>query len=151
MECFAFGGAIVRFASLETSFHAANHTIPPPPSTRAFHFAPRIKTARRFTAKNPWWKSELLEKSGIKSSNLPKRFCMVGTRYFAFASNDWYSIWYYSSGQPWSITSLLGLVFRRRRVVFILLAMPPTSRGGRRWCCGVADSSLCLKSDMPQH
>ena len=22
---------------------------------------------------------------------------------------------------------------------------------GRRWCCGVADSSLCLKSDMPQH
>ena len=36
-------------------------------------------------------------------------------------------------------------VFRRRRAVFILLAMPPTSRGGRRWCCGVADSSLSLK------
>ncbi|MCI6224708.1 MAG: hypothetical protein MR656_06285 [Bacteroidales bacterium] len=32
MECFAFGGGIVRFASLETSFHSANHTIPPPPS-----------------------------------------------------------------------------------------------------------------------
>ena len=32
VECFAFGGGIVRFASLETSFHAANHTIPPPPS-----------------------------------------------------------------------------------------------------------------------
>ena len=32
VECFAFGGATVRFASLETSFHAANHTIPPPPS-----------------------------------------------------------------------------------------------------------------------
>ena len=32
VECFAFGGAIVCFASLETSFHAANHTIPPPPS-----------------------------------------------------------------------------------------------------------------------
>ena len=25
MECFAFGGATVCFASLETSFHAANH------------------------------------------------------------------------------------------------------------------------------
>ncbi|MDY5360285.1 MAG: hypothetical protein SPG67_03360 [Sodaliphilus sp.] len=25
VECFAFGGATVRFASLETSFHAANH------------------------------------------------------------------------------------------------------------------------------
>ncbi|MDY5360278.1 MAG: hypothetical protein SPG67_03325 [Sodaliphilus sp.] len=22
---------------------------------------------------------------------------------------------------------------------------------GRRWCCGVADSSLCLKSDIPHH
>ncbi len=22
---------------------------------------------------------------------------------------------------------------------------------GRRWCCGVADLSICLKSDMPQH
>ena len=32
VECFAFGSATVRFASLETSFHAANHTIPPPPS-----------------------------------------------------------------------------------------------------------------------
>ena len=26
MECFAFGGATVRFASLKTSFHAANHS-----------------------------------------------------------------------------------------------------------------------------
>ena len=32
VECFAFGGATVRFASLETSFHAANRTIPPPHS-----------------------------------------------------------------------------------------------------------------------
>ncbi|MDD7164179.1 MAG: hypothetical protein SPF86_04030 [Sodaliphilus sp.] len=32
MECFAFGGATVRLASLETSFHAANHTITTPPS-----------------------------------------------------------------------------------------------------------------------
>ena len=53
VECLAFDGGIVRFASLETSFHAANHTIPRHPLTRAIHFAPRIKTARRFTAKNP--------------------------------------------------------------------------------------------------
>ncbi|MDY4749975.1 MAG: hypothetical protein SO230_04890, partial [Sodaliphilus sp.] len=31
--CFASGDDIVRFASLETSFHAANHTISSPPST----------------------------------------------------------------------------------------------------------------------
>ena len=53
VECFAFGGATVRFASLETSFHAANHTITPHPLTRAFHIAPRIKTARRSRRKTP--------------------------------------------------------------------------------------------------
>ncbi len=60
-----------------------NHSAPP--LTRAIHFATRIKTARRFTAKNPddnmvsWKKAE---------SNLPKRFCMVGMRYFASVPND---------------------------------------------------------------
>ncbi|MDY5659607.1 MAG: hypothetical protein SPF24_04240 [Sodaliphilus sp.] len=53
VECFAFGGATVRFASLETSFHAATQSLRHP-LTRAHHIAPRIKTARRFTAKNPW-------------------------------------------------------------------------------------------------
>ncbi|UKI42944.1 MAG: hypothetical protein L6U16_07220 [Porphyromonadaceae bacterium] len=37
MECFAFGGVTVRFASLETRFHATNHTIPPPPSPARAH------------------------------------------------------------------------------------------------------------------
>ena len=41
VECFAFGGATVRFASLETSFHAANHTIPPPPSHEGFLLCPK--------------------------------------------------------------------------------------------------------------
>ena len=36
VECFAFGGVTVRFASLETSFHAANRTIPPPPSYEGY-------------------------------------------------------------------------------------------------------------------
>ncbi|MCI6747589.1 MAG: hypothetical protein MR602_03020 [Bacteroidales bacterium] len=52
VEFFAFGGATVRFASLETSFHAATQSLRHP-LTRAIHIAPRIKTARRFTAKNP--------------------------------------------------------------------------------------------------
>ena len=75
----------------------------------------KTKTARRFTAKNPWWKNDFLEGGRIK---FPKRFCMVGTRYFASATNYWYSIWYYNYGRTWSITSLPGLVFRRRRAVF---------------------------------
>ena len=72
-----------------------------------------------------------------KEVYLPKRFCMVGTRYFASATNNWYSIWYNNYGRTWSITSLPGLVFRRRREVFILLAMPPTSLGRAAlvmWC-----------------
>ena len=51
VECYAFGGATVRFASLETSFHAATQSLRHP-LTRAHHIAPRIKTSRRFTAKN---------------------------------------------------------------------------------------------------
>ena len=43
VECFAFGGATVRFASLETSFHAANHTIPPPPSYEGSPHCPKDK------------------------------------------------------------------------------------------------------------
>ena len=51
VECFAFGGATVRFASLETSFHAATQSLRHP-LPRAHHIAPRIKISRRFTAKN---------------------------------------------------------------------------------------------------
>ena len=53
VECFAFGGATVRFASLETSSMPPTTQSIRHPLTRAIHFAPRIKTARRFTAKNP--------------------------------------------------------------------------------------------------
>ena len=48
VECFAFGGATVRFASLETSFHAANHTIPPPPSYEGYPLCPKDKNRSPF-------------------------------------------------------------------------------------------------------
>ena len=48
VECFAFGGATVRFASLETSFHAANHTIPPPPSYEGLPLCPKDKNRSPF-------------------------------------------------------------------------------------------------------
>ncbi|MCI6223743.1 MAG: hypothetical protein MR656_01320 [Bacteroidales bacterium] len=52
MGCFASGDDIVCFASLETSFHAANHTNLRHPLSRANHIPPRTKTTR-LTAKNP--------------------------------------------------------------------------------------------------
>ena len=48
VECFAFGGAIVRFASLEMSFHAANHTIPQPPSYEGFPLYSKYKNRSPF-------------------------------------------------------------------------------------------------------
>ncbi|MDY3685045.1 MAG: hypothetical protein SO048_10115 [Sodaliphilus sp.] len=48
MECFAFGCVIVRFASSETSFHAANHTTPPPPSYEGLPLCPKDKNRSPF-------------------------------------------------------------------------------------------------------
>ena len=53
VECFAFGGAAVRFASLETSFHAANHTIPPPPSYEGYPLCPKDKNRSPFHGEKP--------------------------------------------------------------------------------------------------
>ena len=53
VECFAFGGATVRFASLETSFHAANHTIPPPPSYEGLPHCPKDKNRSPFHGEKP--------------------------------------------------------------------------------------------------
>ena len=53
MECFAFGGATVHFASLETSFHAANHTIPPPPSNEGCPLCPKDKNRSPFHGEKP--------------------------------------------------------------------------------------------------
>ena len=53
VECFAFGGATVRFASLETSFHAANHTIPPPLSHEGYPHGPKDKNRSPFHGEKP--------------------------------------------------------------------------------------------------
>ena len=53
MECFAFGGATVRFASLETSFHAANHTIPLPPSYEGLPLCPKDNNRSPFHGEKP--------------------------------------------------------------------------------------------------
>ena len=60
VECFAFGVGIVCFATLETSFHAANHTIPTPPSYEVGGIAKRIKTTR------------LRRKTNLQKSDYPK-------------------------------------------------------------------------------
>ncbi|MDY5009093.1 MAG: hypothetical protein SO055_00590, partial [Sodaliphilus sp.] len=53
MECFAFGGATVRFASLETSSPAAHHTVPPPPSYEGPPHCPKDKNRSPFHGEKP--------------------------------------------------------------------------------------------------
>ena len=84
--CFAFGGATVRFAALETSFHAANHTITPPPSYEG------IPHCTNDTHRSPFHGEKTPDDNMISWKeivpNLQKRFFMVSSRYFAFATND---------------------------------------------------------------
>ncbi|MDY4688652.1 MAG: hypothetical protein SO408_09220 [Sodaliphilus sp.] len=56
VECFASGGATVCFASLETSFHAANHTIPPPPYYEGLPLCPKDKNRSPFHGEKPLMK-----------------------------------------------------------------------------------------------
>ena len=148
VECFAFGGATVRFASLETSFHASNHTIPPPPSHEGYPLCTKDKNRSPFHGEKPLMIKWFL---GKKLNQIPKRFCMVGTRHFASAPNNWYSIQYYNYRRTWSITSLPGLVFRRRRAVFILLAMPPPSQGRATLVLWCGWFKHLLEIRQPQH
>ena len=67
VECFAFGGGIVRFASLETSFHAANRTIPPPPSHEGSPHCPKDKNRSPFHGEKPLMIKKILEEGCIKS------------------------------------------------------------------------------------
>ena len=53
VECFAFGGATVCFASLETSFHAAKHTIPLPPSYEGYPLCLKDKNRSPFHGEKP--------------------------------------------------------------------------------------------------
>ena len=69
VECFAFGGATVRFASLETSFHAANHTIPPPPSYKGLPLCPKDKNRSPFHGEKPLMIKYFLEGGCIKSND----------------------------------------------------------------------------------
>ena len=69
VECFAFGGATVRFASLETSFHVANHTIPQPPSHEGLPHCPKDKNRSPFHGEKPLMIKYFLGKRLCQSQN----------------------------------------------------------------------------------
>ena len=66
-------------------FPCANHTIPPPPSYEGLPLCSKDKNHSPFHGEKPLMIKWFLEKRLYQS---PKRFCMVGTQYFASAPND---------------------------------------------------------------
>ncbi|MDY4734132.1 MAG: hypothetical protein SO255_06965, partial [Sodaliphilus sp.] len=68
MECFAFGGATVRFASV----HAANHTIPPPPSYEGSPHCTKDKNRSPFHGQKNQMTTRFLEKRFYQTT---KRNC----------------------------------------------------------------------------
>ena len=133
VECFAFGGATVRFASLETSFHAANHTIPPPPSYEGSPHCLKDKNLSPFHGEKPlmitWFlgkKPHQISQSILHGRDAILRVC-VKWLIFNMVSLLWADVKYHVP---------TGF-FRRRRAVFILLTMPPPSLGRAAlvmWC-----------------
>ena len=149
MECFAFGGAIVRFASLETSSHAANHTIPPPPSYEGYPLCPKDKNRSPFHGEKPLIITWFLGKKPHQISqndfvwlgyDTSRSRQMVDTQFGITIMGGRevshpYWVWFFAEGE---------------RFLSFWRCHRPRWRG-RRWWCGVADSSHSLKSDMPQH
>ena len=80
VECFAFGGGIVRFASLETSFHAANHTIPPPPSFEDYPLCPKEKNRSPFHGEKPLMIKYFLEEGVSNQTILQGRDAILRIR-----------------------------------------------------------------------
>ena len=106
MECFAFGGAIVCFASLETSFHAANHTIPPPPSYEGLPLCSKDKNHSPFHGEKPLMIKWFLEKKPHQISQktiLHGRDAIFRVRIkwliFNMVSQLWANVKYYAPGR----------------------------------------------------
>ena len=149
MECFAFGGATVRFASLETSFHAANHTIPPPPSYEGYPLCPKDKNLSLFhgekllmitcfLGKKPHQISQTILHGMGRDISRPRQMTDIQYGITIMGGREVsrpYQVWFFAEGE--------------RFLSFWRCHRPHW--GGRRWCCGMSDSSFGLKSDMPQH
>ena len=112
------------------------------PLTRAFHFAPRIKTARLMIKWFLGRRSHQISQNNFAwlGCDTSRSHQMVDTRFVITIMGGRevsrpYWVWFFAEGE--------------RFLSFWRCHRPRW--GGRRWCCGVADSSFGLKSDMPQH
>ena len=129
MECFAFGGATVRFASLESSFNDAHHTVSPPPSYEGPPHCPKDKNRSPFHGKKTLIVKWFLEKRlYLPKTILHGRDAILRVRIKWLIFNIILQLW----------ADLPGLVFRRRRAVlsFWRCHQPHKRAALGVWCGG---------------
>ena len=121
VECFAFGGATVCFASLETSFHAAKHTIPPPPSYEGYPLCPKDKNRSPFHGEKPLIIKWFL---GKKPHQISQTILHGRDAILASATNWWFNMIL----QLWADVKYhvpTGFFRRRREVFYVFVSVPP--------------------------
>ena len=113
-------------------------TSPTPPSYEVGGIAKRIKTAR------------LRRKTNLQKSDYPKALCVLecDDLYLCQIINTQCVI-LIIGGREVSRPYRVG--FSPKASGFYPFGDATDLVRGRRWWCGVADSSICLKSDIPQH
>ena len=146
VECFAFGGATVCFASLETSFHAAKHTIPPPPSYEGYPLCPKDKNRSPFHGEKPLIIKWFLGKKPhqISQTILHGRDAILCVRdkllIFKMILQLWANVKYHVP---------TGFGFRQKAVLLFpqtLMYLFRTSRTNYRWGGIKKDSTLVVES-----
>ena len=121
MECFAFGGVTVHFAPLETSFHAANHTIPPPPSYEGYPLCPKDKNLSPFHGEKPLMITWFLGKKPHQISQNDFAWLVCDT----LCSHQMVDIQYNIIVMGGREVSRPYRFFRRRREVFYVFVSVP--------------------------
>ena len=121
VEYFAFGRGTVCFASLETSSHAANHTIPPPPSYEGLPLCPKDKNRSPFHGEKPLMIKRILGRRSyqIFQTILHGRDAILRVRDKLLISNMILQLW---ADVKYHVPT--GFFVVKRRAVFILLASP---------------------------
>ena len=167
VECFAFGGATVRFASLETSFHTANHTILPPPSHEGSPHCPKDKNRSPFHGEKPLVIKRILGRRSyqIFQTILHGRDAILRVRDKLLISNMILQLWadvkYHvptgvgfspkaSDFYPFDDATALAGESGVGDVAWLIQASASNHKPKGRFFWFVV-YVVCLKSDMPQH
>ena len=126
-------------------FPCRHHTIPPPPSHEGYPHGPKDKNRSPFHGEKPLMiKYFLGKKLNLPILNGRDAILRVRVKWLIF--NMVLQLW---ADVKYHVPT--GFGFSPKASGFYPFGDATDLVRGQRWCCGVADSSPSLKSDMPQH